>query len=232
MFLQKVNDVTALTINKSAIKTIVCDFDGTLAKLNIDFHHVRKRIGDLILSYGIDGCDLSANFVLEMIGDVTANLNQQSPKKANMFIDEANALIENIEIKAAECSELFADTKPLLSSLNSLGIPCGIISRNCSKAIKIIFPDILSFCPVVVCRNDVKNVKPHPEHLNLALKKLGASPGSTLMIGDLPIDIITGRNVGTLTCGVLTGRCQKNDFIEAQADMMLSTAWEVLDIIK
>lgn len=126
----------------------------------------------------------------------------------------------------------YSNTKDLFTSLQSKEFSCGIITRNCTKAVQIVFPDILSYCPVVICRNDVKNVKPHPEHITLALAKLGASAPNTLMIGDHPIDIHTGRNAGTKACGVLTGRCRKTDFIDAGADIILSRAADLLNIVK
>ncbi len=36
---------------KRDLKAIIFDFDGTLAKLNIDFHLMRKTLIDLISSY-------------------------------------------------------------------------------------------------------------------------------------------------------------------------------------
>ena len=223
--------MAVLKIKQLTIKTIIFDFDGTLAKLNIDFHLMREAIGKLILSYGITRDELHTDFVLEMIDSATAILNQRSPHISKKFFDEANSIIEKIEIEAAENGELFDRTKELLNSLKSLKISCGIITRNCAKAVKIVFPDILSYCPVVVCRDAVNKVKPHPEHLNMALKKLGSSAENTLMIGDHPLDIKTGHRAGTKTCGVLTGRCPKNDFIEAGADIVLSNAVDILNII-
>jgi phosphoglycolate phosphatase len=52
------------------------------------------------------------------------------------------------------------------------------------------------------------------------------------MIGDHPLDIETGRRAGTKTCGVFTGHFQKNDFIEARADLVLPHAADILNIIK
>jgi phosphoglycolate phosphatase len=219
-------------IKQSAIRTVIFDFDGTLAKLNIDFHQMRERIIELILSYGINGNEFHTDYVLEMISNTEIILNQQSAGKSKKFTKEANAIIETIEIEAANNGELFGSTRELLNDLRSRNILCGIITRNCAKALKTVFPDILSYCPVVVCRNDVKNVKPHPEHLNTALNKLKSTPHNTLMIGDHPLDIKTGRNAGTWTCGVLTGRCIRNDFIEAGADLILPEAADILDIIK
>jgi phosphoglycolate phosphatase len=222
--------MAALKIKQSDIHTIIFDFDGTLAKLNIDFQKMREVITALILSHGIASDQLRSNFVLEMIDAAFEILNQRSDLEAGAFLDTANAIIEQIETDAAGNGELFEYTKELLSTLHAAEISCGIITRNCAKAVKIVFPDILSWCPVVVCRDDVNKVKPHPEHISLALTRLGSSPHSTLMIGDHPIDITTGRNAGTFTCGVLTGRCQKSDFIEAGADIVLANASDILNM--
>jgi phosphoglycolate phosphatase len=220
-----------LKIKQSIIKTIIFDFDGTLAKLNIDFQIMRNAVIDIISVYGVDQDKLHTGFVLEMIDGAFDILNRRSPRQARNFLAETNTVIENIEIEAAENGELFGRTKELLQSLQLMNISCGIITRNCARAIKIVFPDILSYCPVVVCRDDVNKVKPHPEHISLALTKLGSSTPSTLMVGDHPIDIKTGHNAGTKTCGVLTGRCKRNDFIEAGADIVLPQAADLLNII-
>jgi phosphoglycolate phosphatase len=220
--------MTGLKFKKATIKTIIFDFDGTLAKLNIDFYQMRESIRKLIISSDIPANELHSDLILEMINETAAILKQRCAEKAKNFTMEANAIIEKIEIEAANNGELFGQTRELFESLKSREISFGIISRNCAKAVKTVFPDILSYCPVVVCRDDVENVKPHPQHLNTALKKLGGSPQNTIMIGDHPLDIKTGRNAGTWTCGVLTGRCKKTDFIEAGADLILSQAADIL----
>jgi phosphoglycolate phosphatase len=224
--------MAVLKIKQSVIKTIIFDFDGTLAKLNINFHLMRENIIELILSYGVSRDELHTEFVLEMINDTETILNRLSMTKAKKFTKSANAIIEKIEIEAAGNGELFASTKDLLNGLKSQNILCGIITRNCTKAIKKAFPDISSYCPVVICREDVENVKPHPQHLNAALNKLKSLPQSTLMIGDHPLDIKTGHNAGTWTCGVLTGRCSQNDFMEAGADLIFPRAADILNIIE
>jgi phosphoglycolate phosphatase len=223
--------MAALTIRQSDIHTVIFDFDGTLAKLNIDFQQMRVAVMEIISSYGITGDELHTRFVLEMIDGAFEILNRRPDGKAQSFLTEANTVIEKIEVEAAHRGELFEHTRELLASLQAMNISCGIITRNCARAVRIVFPDILSCCPVVVCRDDVSKVKPHPEHISLALKKLGSSPDSALMVGDHPIDIKTGRNVGTKTCGVLTGRCRKNDFIDEGADIVLSHAAQLLNII-
>jgi phosphoglycolate phosphatase len=221
----------SLTIGSFQIDTVIFDFDGTLAKLNIDFDQMRAVIRSLMASHGIDENLLQTHYVLELIDDAAKLLHQRSPRQAEIFSQEAFSLIENIETAAAQNGALFFYTRDLLTGLQSRGLKCGIITRNCAKAIKVLFPDILNYCPVFVCRDDVSNVKPHPDHINLALSKLGSRPGNTLMIGDHPLDIVAGHNAGTAACGVLTGRCTREDFVNAKADIILADASRILDMV-
>jgi len=223
--------MASLKIKDIIINTIIFDFDGTLAKLNIDFKLMRNAVLKLISSYGIKRNYLQTDFVLEMINTSKEILSKSSPPQAEIFTNKAIKMIEAMEIEAAINSELFPQTKELFTRLKLSGISTGVITRNCEKAIKTVFPDILSYCEVVVCRDIVNNVKPHPEHLNKALQMLNSTANTTLMIGDHPLDIQTGRNAGTYTAGVLTGNCQKSDFLSAGADLVLSQASDLLNMI-
>jgi phosphoglycolate phosphatase len=223
--------MATLKIKDIIINTIIFDFDGTLAKLNIDFKLMRDTVLKLISSYGIAQNDLQTDFVLEMINTSREILSNSSPQKAEIFTNIAIKMIEAMEIEAAINGELFPKTKELFTRLKLSGISTGVITRNCEKAIKTVFPDISSYCDVVVCRNMVKNVKPHPEHLNKVLQMLNSLAKNTLMIGDHPLDIETGRKAGTRTAGVLTGHFRKSDFLSAGADLVLAQASDLLNLI-
>jgi phosphoglycolate phosphatase len=47
--------------------------------------------------------------------------------------------------------------------------------------------------------------KPDPAGLVRLMDAARVAPGRTLMVGDSPIDVATGRNAGVATCGVLWG---------------------------
>jgi phosphoglycolate phosphatase len=220
-----------LKIKESTIKTIIFDFDGTLAKLNIDFDLMRKVVLGILPSYNIDPGNLHSPFILEMIKEASSILGQSSPEKVETFLYNAYNVIEEIELSAANNGQLFNRTKELLSGLKSHNIAFAIITRNCTKAINKVFPDISFYCPVVISRNDVTNVKPNPEHINKTLQILKGMPQNTLMVGDHPLDIKTGRNAGTLAAGVLTGRCLRDDFIKAGADLVLPEASDILKMM-
>jgi len=223
--------MSPLFIKRTAVDTVIFDFDGTLAKLNIDFDRMRYMISELISRYGVDQQILKHKFVLEIIDEAASLLQKHSRRQAVSFIREAYQIIENIEIEAARRGELFSKTKNLLTVLKKSSVHAGVITRNCARAVHTVFPDISSYCSVVICRDDVKHVKPHPEQLTLALKLTGGDPAQSIMIGDHPLDIETGRNAGTMTAGVLTGHFSESEFIQAGADIVLPQASDILELV-
>jgi phosphoglycolate phosphatase len=221
-----------LKIRGNIIKAVIFDFDGTLAKLNIDFQHMRNEVLQIASSYGIGPNLLETNFVLEMINAASEILNLRSTQESEKFKNEAINFIEDMETTAAKDGELFEKTKDLLSFLKTNGLPSAVVSRNCEKAVFTVFPDILMYCDAVVCRDKVANVKPNPQHLHAAINVLRTSPPRTLMVGDHPLDIETGRNAGTFTAGVLTGHHLETDFLKASADLVLAKACDLMQMIK
>lgn len=221
-----------LSINHTIVDTVVFDFDGTLAKLNIDFDLMRRNIAELISRYGVEHQSLRHKYVLEIIEETAAILQNTSPSKSQAFTKDALRVIEDMEVEAAGNGELFAGTKKLLTTLREHSVRTGIITRNCVRAVHMIFPDISAYCKTVVCRDHVQRVKPHPEQLNLALSYLKARPERSLMIGDHPLDIETGHNAGALSAGVLTGRCRKEDFLTAGADIVFQEATDIIRLLK
>jgi phosphoglycolate phosphatase len=220
-----------LKIRGNTIKAVIFDFDGTLAKLNIDFQHMRKEVLKIALSYGIRPNLLETKFVLEMINAASEMLNLRSTRESDKFKNEAMNFIEDMEITAAKDSELFDKTKDLLFFLKKNGFSTAVVSRNCEKAVSTVFPDILLYCDAILCRDKIANVKPHPQHLHAAINILQVSSPRTLMVGDHPLDIETGRNAGTFTAGVLTGHHIETDFLKAGADLVLSKASDLIKMI-
>ena len=59
-----------ILFDPSAIDTVIFDFDGTLARLNIGFEQMRRDVASLIDRWGVDPRSLQNRFVLEMIAEV------------------------------------------------------------------------------------------------------------------------------------------------------------------
>lgn len=214
------------------VKAIIFDFDGTLAVLNIDFSYMRERVFDLMKCYGIAEELVEERYLLEIIDEVYQILWNKNPSGAEDFYQKAHQILHEIEMEAAERGSLILDAERTLKDLRGKGIKIGIVTRNCEKAVRKVFPDINNFCDIFVSRNSVKKVKPHPDHLTYVMESLKTSGRESVMVGDHIIDIQAGKRVGMKTIGVLTGRTKKEEFEKAGADYILRDAAEVCELLE
>jgi len=67
------------------------------------------------------------------------------------------------------------------------------------KGVKAITSRIRSHTKCCSSREDVTQVKPHPEHLFTAIRGLGVEAPTSLEVGDHPTDVMCGRAAGTLS---------------------------------
>ncbi len=81
----------------------------------------------------------------------------------------------------------------------------------------------------IVTREDVRRLKPHPEPVLLAARRLGLAPHDCLMVGDTAVDIQAGAAAGARTVGVLCGFGQARDL--ADADRLLPTTAALVDLL-
>ena len=215
----------------SLIHAVIFDFDGTLAKLNIDFPLMQQAVRDLIGAYAVPMNGLNNLYVLEMINAAQKLISEKHPSKEEEFVEQAITLITKIEIEAAREGELISGTREMLAELKRRAIKAGVVTRNCQAAVSTVFPDIFDYCGTIITREMTRNVKPHPEHLLLALQSLGVAPESSSMVGDHPMDIKIGKQAGTLTIGVLTGYSTSDELTKAGADIIIHRAADILGLL-
>ncbi|MHB8909584.1 MAG: HAD family hydrolase [Syntrophales bacterium] len=220
-----------VTVTGKPWKAIVFDFDGTLAKLNIDFTAMRSDVLEVISAYRIPAEGIRKLHILEMIDAAGAHLAAERPEAALPFRCAAHALVTAREMTAADQGELFDTTRMLLFELRRRSIRTGIVTRNCRAALLRLFPDIDHYCQTVLTREDAIHVKPHPDHLKAVLAALDAAPADAAMVGDHPLDMQLGRETGAAAIGVLTGHSTEEELRRAGADLIIPKAVHLLDIL-
>jgi phosphoglycolate phosphatase-like HAD superfamily hydrolase len=67
----------------------------------------------------------------------------------------------------------------------------------------------------MACGDDVRHGKPHPDVVQLALRRVRAGRKPAVMIGDTPFDAQAARRAGIRAVGVLTGHFSEAAFREA-----------------
>jgi phosphoglycolate phosphatase len=94
-----------------------------------------------------------------------------------------------------------------LKTLHTAGIKLGVCSNKLSRFTRDLLNilHINQYFDVVLGPEDVGVTKPDPTMLLSALEKLGVSRNDALYVGDMEVDIETGRNGGVETWVVPTG---------------------------
>jgi len=214
-------------------KSLIFDFDGTLAELRLNFPEMKRRLRELAQEYFLEELQTTSMPALEWLETLLAVLKQTNGTAAASDLEQrAHTLIKDIEIEAAHRGSLFPFTRSLLHELQEGGIKVAIITRNCETAVRIVFPDLDHYCAGFLARDHVLRVKPDPDHLVRALQYLSASAESALMVGDHPLDMQTGKSAGIRTAGVWSGQASEEDLIRAGASLTAPNCRELIQALR
>lgn len=211
------------------MKTVIFDYDGTLVQVNIDFGMMRQDVEACMVSFGVAADPFKGFYTLEMIDEVTRRMARGNLSEGRLFHRMAHELVTGHEIRAARTGKILPGVVRMLDRLQKNGIKVGVITRNCDKAVKAVFPHLEELCDAYSPRDGLARVKPHPDHLALLLGKLGLTSGEgCFMVGDHVIDVEAGRHFKMKTAGVLTGKTTGEQFMAAGADLILYDAPQIL----
>jgi len=78
---------------------------------------------------------------------------------------------------------------------------------------------------------DIPGRKPDPAGLVRLMAELGARPGATVLVGDSPVDVATGRAAGVLTVGVTYG-LDPQGVVAARPDAVLGDLRELPPLLE
>ena len=118
---------------------------------------------------------------------------------------------------------LFPEVKETLEWLRDKGFVLTVASSRQSVSLNAFLRDlgILPCFRYVLGADNVSRAKPDPEPVLKTLRDLGYSAGKTLVVGDMPVDILMGSRAGAGTVGVTYGNSNRAQLLEAGADFVL-----------
>ena len=91
--------------------------------------------------------------------------------------------------------------------------------------------EITKFFKDIIGGDNVSCLKPSICSLDKALKYNKNSERS-IIVGDMDLDILSGKKAGILTCAVTYGIGKKKDILKAEPDYIIDDIGELKDIIK
>jgi HAD superfamily hydrolase (TIGR01509 family) len=100
--------------------------------------------------------------------------------------------------------ELIKGAAETVAELHQRGYQLGIVtSGNGDRVVRELKQfGLADLFETVVCHEHIRNRKPHPEGLELALSQLNARGSSAAFIGDAPEDIEMGKQANVMTVGL------------------------------
>jgi HAD superfamily hydrolase (TIGR01509 family) len=192
------------------VKAVIFDLDGTLTSFNLDYKTVRAEVKGYLVKRGVPASILSVNkSIFEMLRKTEIFVKNSS--KPSRFLEEirseALAMAEKYELEAAISTSLLPGAVETLKALRRINLKIGLCTINSEKSMNYILKrfGIADFFDVMVPRNKVNHFKPHPEHLEAALKALGTSAKDTVVAGDSSVDMQSAKELKAIAVGLPTG---------------------------
>lgn len=205
------------------IAGVLFDFDGTLALSRIDFSSMRRGVMEVIGGFGLEEDHYRGLYILEAIEEASAQLGRENAAAAARLYRTAHELIRDMELEASRGCQLVPGAREALLALGERGVRIGVITRNCRRAVEQAFPDIGHHVHLLLSRDEVRRVKPHPDHLLAALSLLEIPREQAVGVGDHLSDIRAAKELGLKAVGVLTGSSGRGELLAAGADLILES---------
>ena len=209
------------------IQAVCFDVDGTLSDTDDQFVNRLARLFHpfRFLLPGQDPSSLARKVV--MATETPGNLLFGIPDRFGF--DEELAVLGDFLyrlglVKSENPFQLVPGVKDLLHKLEPRYLLAVVSARGARSTQR--FLDQFRLTPFFTCiatAHTCEHTKPFPDPILWAAEQMGVAPAECLMVGDTTVDILAARAAGAQSVGVLCGFGEKDELLEAGADLILET---------
>jgi HAD superfamily hydrolase (TIGR01509 family) len=197
-------EITPLGRNFDAV---IFDMDGTLIEQMLDFAAIRAELGVS-----------QRNGILEAI--------QQMPPAQG---EQASRRLLEIELAAARKAVLLPGAAEIVQRAGRAGLKTALLTRNAQEAMEAVMELFgrhgMTF-DLALSRQDGP-IKPEPDGILRACRRLGVQPQRTCCVGDFLYDIVAANAAGATSVLLARRDCQYAD----QADYVISEVGQLVEIL-
>ncbi|MGQ9719575.1 MAG: HAD family hydrolase [Nitrososphaerales archaeon] len=214
------------------IKAVIFDLDGTVVRFALDFIRARKEAIAEMGRRDIGVNDLSESLSLySMLKIVKDRLDVEAFSDLEKFLWE---ILEKMELRAAEETDLQPDALQTLLSIKNLGLRMAIVTNNGRKATSMVIKKfgLNDFFDFVVTREDAKELKPDGGSIKRALEILGIDSSEAVYVGDGVIDILAAEKANVISVAIPTGVSRINDLVKAKPDYVIGSLKDITKLIE
>ncbi len=203
-----------------AIKTLLFDWDGTLAdSAHLGLAAFQKTFDELGVAFPQD------------IYEATYSPNWYSTYEALGLPKERWQRADELWMKhyGEETAELIEGAAETILYLHRKGYQLGIVSSGSESRVcrEIDRSELAEVFETVICNEHIANKKPHPEGLEIALQRLHSDAAESAYVGDAPEDILMGKRASVLTVGVRSAYPSSARLLSAKPDIYLESLVEL-----
>jgi phosphoglycolate phosphatase len=125
-------------------------------------------------------------------------------------------------------------TRRVLKHLKSRGYLLAIASNRPKEFSHIILEHlrIKHYFDYVLCGDEVKRPKPYPDILMAILRNLNTPRAQAVYVGDMTIDVITGRKARVKTVAVTTGSSKKEELLALKPWRCINRLTQLMSLLE
>ena len=209
-----------MTNSRRSITTLLFDWDGTLA----------DSAGLGLLAFQKAFAELEVAFPLE-IYEAAYSPNWYATYEALGLPKDKWQTADDLWLKhyGAGTADLINGAAETLLDLRTKGYRLGVVTSGSeSRVSREIEQSALSeIFAAVICNEHIVNKKPHPEGLELALRRIGSTNSESAYVGDAPEDIQMGKLAEVLTVGIRSAYPSSARLQGAGPDLYLESLTEL-----
>ena len=209
-------------------KLIIFDLDGTLIDTLSDIEHIFNYV---LIQNNLD--KKPKKFYKKNIGNGLEYLLKKClPKHFNGNFDElSNAIRERYHTQLNTRTRIFDGIIPVLEELKINQFKMAVISNKLhSLALKSVKKYFDSYKMEVIGAENGFPRKPNPDSTFFMLKNFNCHPSDAFFVGDSIVDIKTAQSANISSIAVLWGNGVKDDFKRQNADFIINSPQDLLDI--
>jgi phosphoglycolate phosphatase len=210
--------------------TVIFDLDGTLLNTLDD---LRDSLNEILIKHSY--LPQALEDVRRFVGNGVWNLVRRS-LPSSCSDQEVTKIMEEFKIHYKK--NMQNKTRPyngiieLLLDLNRFNYKVAIVSNKYDAAVKELAQTYFgNLIPVAIGETTEIKRKPAPDSIFTAVRELGSSLDSTVLVGDSETDVQTAKNAGIPCIGVTWGFRCREVLREEGADYLIDTPRELLTLI-
>lgn len=178
--------------------------------------------------------DLRISEILNKVEEyLNANPSKDDKERGGAFRKRALRVIEKYEMESAMKTVLIDGVVTVLEELKERGLKLVVITNNGVKPMRHALQKIglEGFFDLVLTRESTQFIKPHPQPIQEALKRLRISPSEAVFVGDSIVDVKASHEADVLAIGVTTGVGNEETLKVNGAKYVISSMRELISII-